>query len=168
MTGELSDKIDRRLLALLQSNARDSTTTLAKKLGVARTTVHERITRMERNGLIRGYSAVLSRDPFETYVASLLMLIIVKQKQTSIVEQLKRFPEIKLCQAVNGECDILCEVEVPHLEDLEALLIEISEIGGITNARTMIVTALKFDRRMNAAGSQAAVHAAAFSRGEAG
>lgn len=168
MAAQPVDDIDRRLLGLLQSNARDSTTTLAKKLGVARTTVHERIARMERNGTIRGYSVVLNRDPFEQYIQCQVMLTVIKQKQNLIVEQLKRLPEVKLCHIINGECDLLCFVEIPHLEDLDALLIEISGISGVNAARAMVVMATKFDRRTSEVVGQAALHAAAFSRGEAG
>lgn len=165
---ESLDKIDRQLVALLQTNSRDTTTTLARKLGVARTTVHERIARMERNGLIRGYSVVLNRDPFGQYVTALVFLTVLKQRQSNIVEQLKRLPEVKLCQTVNGACDLVCQIEVPQLEDLEALIVEISSINGVNGARSMIVTAIKFDRRLNALASPTSIQAAGVSRGEAG
>lgn len=92
MAKEFIDKLDRQLIALLQSNARDSTTNLSKKLGIARTTVHERIARLERNGTIKGYSAVLSRDPFEQYNQCMIMLDISKQKQNRILEYLQSLP----------------------------------------------------------------------------
>ena len=56
------DTIDRRLLALLQANARESAATLGRKLGIARTTVQERILRLQRAGVIAGYSVVLRQD----------------------------------------------------------------------------------------------------------
>src|SRR4051794_5478855 len=73
---KVNDATDRRLLALLQANARESTATLARKLGIARTTVQERIARLQRNGTIAGYSVVLRRDPFENY-AEIALLISV-------------------------------------------------------------------------------------------
>jgi DNA-binding Lrp family transcriptional regulator len=168
MAKEFIDKFDRQLIALLQSNARESTTNLSKKLGIARTTVHERIARLERNGTIKGYSAVLNLDPFEQYNQCMIMLGIAKQKQNSIFEHLKRFPELKLLQSVNGECDLLCWFEVPQLEDIDALLEEITAIDGIEAARCMVVLATKIDRRSRSEMGQTAVDARSISRGEAG
>ncbi|MDP1125047.1 AsnC family transcriptional regulator, partial [Klebsiella pneumoniae] len=56
------DDLDRRLILLLQANARDSTATLARKLGVARTTVVARLARLEASGRIVGYTARLGGD----------------------------------------------------------------------------------------------------------
>ena len=61
----MRDSLDRRIIRELQRNARESTSNIAQKLGVARSTVHERIARMEKDGTIAGYSVVLSRNPGE-------------------------------------------------------------------------------------------------------
>ena len=74
-----NDATDRRLLALLQMNARESVAMLSRKLGIARTTVQERITRMERNGTIAGYSVLLRRDPFNQYAEAVILLSASKQ-----------------------------------------------------------------------------------------
>ena len=131
MTIQSTDRIDRQLIALLQINARDTTTTLAKKLGVARTTVHERIARLERNGTIQGYSVVLTRNPFEGYTQGHVFLRALRHKQPAIVDQLKRMPEIKVCQAVSGEYDMVCLVEVLNLEAMDTLMVEISSLPGV-------------------------------------
>ena len=56
------DHLDRRLIQLLQANARESTAMLARKLGVARTTVVARLARLESSGQIVGYTARLGGD----------------------------------------------------------------------------------------------------------
>lgn len=76
----LKDDLDRRLLALLQANARLPTAGLAKKLNVARTTVHERIARLERDGVIRGYTVVLDRDPGEEHTQALVLLEVEQRR----------------------------------------------------------------------------------------
>src|SRR5690554_2291895 len=97
-----TDDSDRRLLSLLLANARQSTMAMAKSLGLARTTVHERINRLERNGTILGYTAVLSSDPDEGQVQSVVLLSIVQKEQRQVIERLKTFREIKLCMTING------------------------------------------------------------------
>ena len=61
-TAGLRDQLDRDLLALLQANARTSTADLARQLGTARTTVLARLARLEREGVIAGYTLRLGQD----------------------------------------------------------------------------------------------------------
>ena len=72
--GGIRDDIDRKLIGLLQADARQSTMALAKRLGLARSTVHERLSRLEREGIIRGYSVVLARNPFADYTEAVALL----------------------------------------------------------------------------------------------
>ena len=162
------DSIDRSIISLLQANAREPVSNLAKRLGIARTTVHERITRLEKNGSIAGYTVVLNRNPFETYSRCEIMLDIAKGKQSAIIRQLTSYPEVKALHVVNGECDLLCFVEIPQLEDLEALTQEISAMPGVENARTIIILSTKLDHRANSDPGRASSQAAAISRGEVG
>jgi DNA-binding Lrp family transcriptional regulator len=156
-----TDRIDRQIIALLQINARESTTTIAKKLGVARTTVHERIARLERSGTIQGYSVVLNRNPFEGYSQAHVFLRALRHKQPAIVDQLKRMPEVKVYQAVSGDHDLLCLVEVRSLEEMDALLVEISSVAGVEKAGFAVVVSTKFDRRVGASPGGATARAAA-------
>ena len=74
------DALDRQLIALLQMNARMPTAEIARRLGVARSTVHERIARLERERVIAGYTAVLARGLPGEAVRALVMLAIEQQK----------------------------------------------------------------------------------------
>ena len=141
------DDLDRRLAACLQGDARASTTTIANRLGVARSTVHERIKRLEREGVIAGYTAVLNTVPVEDAVQALVMLSINQQQTRRLVRQLEGYPEIKLCFAINGEFDLFLSIEAHKLEDLDALIDEIATIPGVRRSQTSIVLGRKFDRR---------------------
>lgn len=163
-----NDPIDRRLLALLQANARESTATLARKLGVARTTVQERIARLQRNGTISGYSVVLRRDPFEQYAEALLLLSVTHRRQKAVVEALRNFPEVKLCQTVSGDYEVLCRIRVVQLEDVQAVMDSIAEIPGIERVRSIIVLSTNFDRTYAETATLASMQAAALRQGELG
>ncbi len=147
MSNWFKDDLDRKLVALLQINARQSTTTLAKRLDVARSTVHERIARLEKNGVITGYSAVLSRNPSEKNVQALVMLSIDQKKSKQIVNRLNSYPAVKVCLAINGIYDYFLSVESSCLEDLDELLDNLAEIPGVERSTSSIVLARKFDRR---------------------
>src|SRR5262249_52342279 len=119
------DNVDRRLLTLLLADSRQSTVALAKQLGLARTTVHQRIERLEQAKIIIGYTAVLSRDPTEGHVGAIIFLSLQQKAQNQVVERLSRMPEVKLCLAMTGEYDYLLSVDVPQVEDLDALIDEV-------------------------------------------
>jgi DNA-binding Lrp family transcriptional regulator len=140
------DDLDRRIIAALQANARESTTKLAAKLGVARTTVHERISRMEDRGVITGYSVVLS-EPVDGPRVQVIVLLEVQQKETTrIVRRLEAYPEIKLCLSINGEYDLLLSAEAPRIEDLDILVDELGAIPGVQRTNTSVVFGRRFDR----------------------
>lgn len=139
--------VDQRLIALLQANARTSVTTLAARLGIARTTVQEHITRLERSGVISGYSVVLTRDPFEEYARAIVSLVIAQRQQRNVISRLRNYPEIKTCWSMSGEYDLFLIIEAPRLEAVDELLDEIAQIQGVEKSRSAIVLSSKFDRR---------------------
>lgn len=140
------DQLDRQIVAALQHNARESTTKIAARLGVARTTVHERITRMEARGVIAGYCVVL-REPQDESKVQVVVLLEVQQKETTrIVKRLESYPEIKLCLSINGEYDLLLSAEAPRIEDLDILVDEVGAIPGILRTNTFVVFGRRIDR----------------------
>ncbi len=147
MSKWFKDELDRKLVALLQVNARESTSRLAKTLGVARSTVHERITRLEQTGVITGYSAVLSRNPSEGNVQAMVMLRVEQKRGKQVVARLNSFPSVKVCLAVSGNYDYFLSVEQATLEELEILLDDIGEIPGVERSTSWVVLSRKFDRR---------------------
>jgi DNA-binding Lrp family transcriptional regulator len=145
-TSGLRDNIDRHLIALLQSDARQSTMTLAKRLNLARSTVHERIRRLERDGVIRGYAVRLGQDPYDGYTQAVALLSIAQRQQRSVLDRLAALPEIKLCSTVSGDCDLFVLLETPALDDLDAVLDEIARCPGVERCRSLVLLARKIDR----------------------
>ncbi|TPJ74584.1 Lrp/AsnC family transcriptional regulator [Mesorhizobium sp. B2-7-1] len=140
------DSVDRKLIALLVANARESVTDLAKKLGLGRTTVHERLARLERNRVIAGYSTILSRSLEGNSNRALVMLSIVQRMQPALMEHLKMLPEVLSCYTVSGEFDLILLVEAPQMDDVDAVLDEIICLPGVERCRTSIIMATNFQR----------------------
>jgi len=143
----MKDDLDRRIIRELQRNAREATSTLAARLGVARSTVHERIARMERDGVISGYSVVLSRNPAEEVVQILMLLEIKQQDTRKVLQRLETYSEIRVCLSINGEYDLFLSAEAPRIEDLDVLVDEIGGIPGVIRTNTSVVFGRRFDRR---------------------
>jgi len=163
-----NDATDRRLLALLQTNARESVAALSRKLGIARTTVQERIARMERNGTIAGYSVLLRRDPFDQYAEAILFLSVTNRKMKAVIDQLREFPEVALCQTASGDYELVCRIRVPHLEDVQPVLEALGEIAGVERVRSTMVLSTAFDHSQGEPARLTTRQAAVLHRGELG
>jgi DNA-binding Lrp family transcriptional regulator len=142
----MMDQLDRKIIAALQHNARESTSKIAAKLGVARTTVHERIARMEDRGVIAGYSVVLKEHP-ETHKVQIVVLAEVQQKETGrIIKRLETYPEVKQCLSINGEFDLIICAEAPRIEDLDILVDDLAAIPGVIRTNTSVIFGRRIDR----------------------
>ncbi|NOD65487.1 MULTISPECIES: Lrp/AsnC family transcriptional regulator [unclassified Ruegeria] len=140
------DQLDRRIIAALQANARASTTQIAATLGVARTTVHERINRMEQRGVITGYSVRLGSTEDTPKVQVIVMLEVQQKETTRIIKRLEAYPEVKLCLSINGEFDLMLSAEAPRLEDLDILVDDLAKIPGVLRTNTSVVFGRRIDR----------------------
>lgn len=142
----MKDSLDRKIIAALQANARQSTASIASALGVARTTVHERIARMEERGVIKGYSVVLGQ-PDETPLVQVIVQLAVQQPETAqIIRRMEAYPEVKQCLSVNGEFDLMIIAEAPRIEDLDILTDEFGAIPGVNRTKTHVVFGRRIDR----------------------
>lgn len=140
------DTIDRNLIALLQEDARISTSELARKLGVARSTVTERIAKLEQDRVITGYTAVVCRDDDVQETHSYVYMECDRSMRRQIVQVLRKFPEIKECVSISGKFDLMCSVVAPFAEDIDAMIDELAEISGVQSLETTVVLASKFSR----------------------
>lgn len=143
----LKDELDRSIIRELQRNARESTSNIATRLNVARSTIHERIARMEKDGVITGYSVVLSKNPSEECIQALVLLEIKQQETRKILHELSQYSEIRVCLSINGEYDLFVSVEAPRIEDLDIVIDEVGAINGVIRTKTFVVFGRRFDRR---------------------
>ena len=141
------DTLDRNLLAILREDARVSTSKLARQLGIARSTVNERISRLEKEGTIIGYSAIVKSEQEVLETRAMLSLRCERMHWQSVVSKLETLPEIQECMSITGNYDLVCTVLTPCAEDLDALVDELSLVPGIQSIDTTIILASKFRRK---------------------
>ena len=132
---------------LLQTNARMPASTLAKKLGVARTTIVARIARLEKTGVIKGYGLRLGQRPEAGGIRALCALQVEPKAGPSVVKRLAGIPEIEQLSAVSGVWDYMATIAVDHVEQLDRVLDSVGAINGIRQTTSAILLATKFDRR---------------------
>jgi DNA-binding Lrp family transcriptional regulator len=145
-TLNLLDATDRELLSLLQTNARESVTTLGKKLGVARTTVLARLKRLEDSGVITGYSVRLNQATLEKSLQAYVGLSVAPKSGRDVLKRLNKMPEIKLVCSVSGEFDYVAWIRAETPDALDRLLDEIGDIDGVSKTNTSVVLAERINR----------------------
>ena len=131
------DAIDQQLISLLRKDARTNVAALAKKLGVSRGTVTNRIAKLERDGVIVGYTVKLRPDatPDEIHAWT---GIAVEGNQQLVIRALLGEPGIAALHDTNGRWDLLAELRVGNLNELAATLERIRRIKGISATETSI------------------------------
>ncbi len=139
----LLDELDREILRLLQTNGRTSNADLARQTNLSPPAIHARIKRLEQQGYIRQYAALLDWEA-AGYDMMCLISVSMQVHQPDAVqnfrEAIQRMPEVLECYHVTGEYDYLLKVAIRNRTDLERFLMdELTPIAGIARIHTSLV-----------------------------
>jgi DNA-binding Lrp family transcriptional regulator len=137
---------DTKLLTLLKANAREPTASLARKLGLARSTVQERIARLEREGIIKGYTVRLSEEAETRRLRAVVMISADPKQADRVNAELKRMAEVRSLAAVSGAFDMMAVVETDAAARMDAALDRIGRAHGVARTVTSIILSEKFSR----------------------
>jgi DNA-binding Lrp family transcriptional regulator len=140
------DETDRRLLALLGANARASVAKIGTKLGLARTTVQARLDRLERNGIIAGYTVKLSEDARAGQIRATVLIHITPAAQSAVLRQLERLPAVERVHTTSGRFDLACQLRTQSTLALDETLDRIGEIEGVLAMESLIHLSTRIDR----------------------
>jgi DNA-binding Lrp family transcriptional regulator len=140
------DAIDQQLLALLRENARAPTAELARRLGLSRTTVQSRIDRLEKTGVIIGYTVRSSADYRAGLVRALVMITAAPKHTPGIESALRRVTQLRTLHSVNGIYDFIAGVEAESVEELDAVIDRIGALDGVERTTTSILMTTRIDR----------------------
>ena len=131
------DDLDHRLLALLRHDARAAVADLAKALKVSRGTINNRMARLQRDGVIAGFTVRLRPDATPDEIRAWTSLAIEGGQQRAI-QALLGEPGIAALHDTNGRWDLLAELRVGTLAELSAVLERIRRVPGVTASETSV------------------------------
>ena len=137
---------DEALLSLLREDARAPTAQIARRLGLSRTTVQSRIERLQRSGVIAGYTVRLADDLERDRIRALILLTVLPKQMPAVVAALRAMPEVRSLQSVSGPWDLVAVAVVPTIGDMDALTDCIGEVPGVERTTTSLVLSTKFER----------------------
>lgn len=137
------DKLDRRILDLLQLDGRMSMTDLADKVGLTVTPCIERVKRMEREGVITGYYARVNPQAVD---AGLLVFVEISMSSKSdrtfddFRREISCIPQVQECHLVSGDFDYLVKARIQEISQYRSLLGDILlRLPGVTQTKSCVV-----------------------------
>jgi DNA-binding Lrp family transcriptional regulator len=137
---------DQKLIELLKANAREPTASLARKLGVARSTVQERIARLERDGAIKGYTVRLGDAQNANRIQAIVMIATDVKRGDRTTIELRKLPEVRALYAVSGTFDLVATLEADTPARMDAVLDRIGRTHGVARTVSSIVLSEKLSR----------------------
>lgn len=137
------DQIDRRILVELQENGRIPIVELANRINLTKTPCAERVRRLERDGVIKGYRADLDPEPLG---AGFIMIVLVTLNQTSdnfledFNQAVRRIPEIQTCFMVAGNFDYMLVARTTNITHYRTVLgDQIGKLPGVQQTHSYVV-----------------------------
>ena len=134
------DKKDRQIINLLQSNARMPVTEIARQVHLARATVQERIAKLEKRQVIKGYHIDIDENKLHgELVYAQVKIKVATEYFDPLVSSLKSMSEVINCYAISGDADLLIEVKVISISTLDNLLSHIGQLSGVQQTHSDIL-----------------------------
>ncbi|MCA9319419.1 MAG: Lrp/AsnC family transcriptional regulator [Planctomycetes bacterium] len=144
------DEVDRRIIEAMEYNARISNASLARDVGLSESATLERVRRLEKSGIILGYSTRLDAEALERNVSALVTIRLASQSHEfydQFVAQIKKLDEVLSCFQVMGSCDFVAHVAAKDVASLEQFLTQkLLRLPAVERTESMFV--LKFIKRL--------------------
>ena len=140
------DDLDRQLIERLRDNARAPAARLARSLGISRTTLQSRLERLERSGVIAGYTVRLSEAHERGQIHAYVLMTVSHKQSAAVVAAIRRMGPVLLLQSVSGPFDLIAKVVAPGVAEMDALIDALGALPGVERTTSSIVLSTKIDR----------------------
>jgi len=137
------DKIDRKILDILQSNAKITNAQLSKDIGLSPAPTLERVKKLEMSGIIRSYHAQLDIDKVGLGIQSFVQVSLKGHNKKNIdvfLEEINSIPEVVECHHITGSGDFVLKIISSDIQSYQKLMLEkVSEIDVVDGLQSMII-----------------------------
>jgi DNA-binding Lrp family transcriptional regulator len=141
------DEIDRKIVALLRSNARRSFHDIGQHVHLSAPAVKRRVDRLERDGVLLGYTAIVDPEAFGWHAEAFVDLYCEGDMPGAAIKQAVEKEEgVIAAHTVAGEASALLHVMAPDMKGLELALERIRATEGVTRTVTEVVLSTLFQR----------------------
>ncbi|HRI32808.1 MAG: Lrp/AsnC family transcriptional regulator [Saprospiraceae bacterium] len=152
MTDKL-DKIDVKILNILQENSKITNLELSKKIGLSPAPTLERVKKLEQTGVIESYHAKINAHKVNLAISTFILVNIAWNKPKALdnfMEKIKKIEEIVECFIITGDADVLMKVVTKDMQTYEALLFKkLSQIEEVERLKTLMnLSTIKQNNRL--------------------
>jgi Lrp/AsnC family transcriptional regulator, leucine-responsive regulatory protein len=137
------DKIDRKILEILQSNAKITNAQLSKDVGLSPAPTLERVKKLENMGIIKSYHAKLDTDKIGLGVSTFVQVGLIGHNKENIeefVRQINEIEEIIECHHITGSGDFILKIITKDIAAYQKLMLEkVSDIKVVDNMQSMVI-----------------------------
>ena len=103
----MMDNIDKKILNILQDNDKQSYHKIAKKLNMAASTVHSRVKKMKRSGIIKSFSAIIEPEKVGYNAIAILGLTVDAGKMSKVAQEISSYEEVQILSTSTGDHDLI-------------------------------------------------------------
>jgi DNA-binding Lrp family transcriptional regulator len=140
------DSIDELLIMALRENGRASTAELARRVGRSRTSVQSRIERLEREGIIIGYSVRLAPEHDLGAVRAHVMIKVGPKEARAVSAALRAIPQVRVLHSVSGDVDLIAVASAASVAEMDEVIDRVGGLDGVERTTSSIILSTKFER----------------------
>ena len=142
------DYVDRKILGILQKNARTSLKDIAAHVFLSSPAASARIEKLEKEGYIDGYHASVNKEKMGYGIKAFINIIVDAAHKETFLDRVMACPNVVECNCITGDYAMLLEVAYPNTEELEAFVAGLQSYG---KTQTQIVFSTAIEHREIAA-----------------
>ena len=141
------DEKDLQVLEELKENAKRTTSQISKRINIPITTVHNRIKKLEKLGIIKRYTVEVDYKKLDKPMTAYVMVQVIymlpsgiKVMQEDVAKEIKGLPEVESVELLTGTTDVLVKVRVKDVDELNEFIIrKLRKIEGVDKVQTSVV-----------------------------
>ncbi len=142
----MTDSIDNQLIAKLREDGRVSTATLARLVGRSRSSVQSRIERLERDGVIMGYTVRIAPEHELGAVRAHVMIKVGPKEARAVTAALAAIGQVRLLHSVSGDFDLIAVAATGTVAEMDEVIDRIGALAGVERTTSSIILSTKFER----------------------
>ncbi|MFT5707481.1 MAG: DNA-binding Lrp family transcriptional regulator [Oceanospirillaceae bacterium] len=135
---------EEKLLKVLKKDVRASISDIARELKISRATVQVRIEKLERTGVIKGYTLELGESYLNSFIAAHISISTQQDKALLVRADLLKTHNITEVLSISGEYDLIGVIKTKSLENLDLTLSEIASIDGVLRTKSSVILATRY------------------------
>lgn len=134
------DELNRQILGFLTENGRMTASDIAQRVNLSVPAVGERIRKLESQGFIRGYTALLDPDKMDRHLTAIMMVGMERPRYNEgFVKQIMSERDVLECHYLTGDFDYALKIVTCDTQSLEQLLNRLKSVPGVQKTRTTVV-----------------------------